>query len=222
MRIKNYAGLLFLILIMTQLQNSTASQHQTTLIDQLKVIEINKPSSKDTLSQVIPTKLNKIDKYKAFKTAFRVVAETLRIKDLPHKKASSELHCLALNIYFESRSESKAGQRAVGHVVMNRLDHAMFPSSVCGVVKQGGEQRLNRCQFSWWCDGLSDQPGNLKAWKNAIHIAHAIYIGKSKDPTDGALWYHADYVSPSWQSALLQGPKIGRHIFYLDSNKLNS
>ena len=35
-----------------------------------------------------------------------------------------------------------------------------------------------------------------------------------QDPTDGALWYHADYVDPYWRTAFDQGPTIGRHIFY--------
>ena len=139
-----------------------------------------------------------------------------------YERPSSELHCLALNIYFEARSESETGQRAVGHVVMNRTAHRMFPGSICEVVRQGGEQRLYRCQFSWWCDGLSDKPGNRKAWETANRIAREIYSGESNDPTGGALWYHANYVSPYWQSAFLQGPIIGRHIFYLDSDKLNS
>ena len=75
----------------------------------------------------------------------------------------NDVHCLALNIYFEARGEPEKGQHAVGHVVMNRVAHSRYPNSVCGVVHQGGEQRLHRCQFSWWCDGQSDKPVNQKA-----------------------------------------------------------
>ncbi len=32
----------------------------------------------------------------------------------------------------------------------------------------------------------------------------------------GALWYHADYVSPYWRRHFAEGPTIGRHIFYSD------
>ncbi|MGH8558320.1 MAG: cell wall hydrolase, partial [Methylococcales bacterium] len=45
-----------------------------------------------------------------------------------------DLDCLALNIYFEARSESTLGRRAVGHVVMNRVNHRDFPHSICEVV----------------------------------------------------------------------------------------
>jgi spore germination cell wall hydrolase CwlJ-like protein len=127
---------------------------------------------------------------------------------------SNELHCLALNIYHEARGESEQGKRAVGHVVMNRVTDRRFPTSVCRVVRQGGERRRNRCQFSWWCDGRSDRPRNRMAWKTSVEIALEIIAGMSSDPTGGALWYHADYVSPYWRKAFKRGPKIGQHIFY--------
>jgi hypothetical protein len=38
-----------------------------------------------------------------------------------------ELECLALTIYFEARGEADEGKLAVGHVVMNRAQHPLFP-----------------------------------------------------------------------------------------------
>lgn len=131
---------------------------------------------------------------------------------------SDEIHCLALNIYFEARSEPELGQIAVGHVVMNRIKDSRFPSTVCDVVQEGAKRR-NRCQFSWMCDGRSDQPRDQTAWKSSRLLAHYVYWGFSQDPTHGALWYHADYVQPIWRKALLRGPEIGRHIFYLNAEK---
>ncbi|MCH8097548.1 MAG: cell wall hydrolase [Proteobacteria bacterium] len=125
-----------------------------------------------------------------------------------------EVKCLALTIYFESRGEPDAGKVAVGHVVMNRVNDPRFPGQVCKVVKQGGEWRRNRCQFSWWCDGRSDKPKDHRAWGLSKELANTIYAGMSEDPTDGALWYHADYVKPYWRNVFARGPKIGRHIFY--------
>jgi spore germination cell wall hydrolase CwlJ-like protein len=34
------------------------------------------------------------------------------------------------------------------------------------------------------------------------------------DPTNGSLFYHADYVSPNWRN-LEKVTKIGAHIFYI-------
>jgi hypothetical protein len=125
-----------------------------------------------------------------------------------------ELRCLALNIYFEARGESDAGRSAVGHVVMNRVSDPRFPTTVCGVIQQGGETVRHRCQFSWWCDGRSDRPLDRRSWAAAETIARNVYWGLSEDPTRGALWYHADYVAPYWSKAFAKGPTIGRHVFY--------
>ncbi|MGH6946648.1 MAG: cell wall hydrolase [Kiloniellales bacterium] len=129
-----------------------------------------------------------------------------------------EIECLALNIYFEARGESKDGRIAVGHVVMNRVADRRFPSSVCEVVQQGGEDALHRCQFSWWCDGRSDRPTDVAAWDASKALARKIYWGLSEDPTGGALWYHADYVKPYWRKVFAQGPTIGHHIFYRETS----
>ena len=125
-----------------------------------------------------------------------------------------EISCLALNIYHEARGEPDAGKFAVSHVVMNRVASARFPDTVCEVIRQGGETVLHRCQFSWWCDGMSDTPNSLADWQLSNEIALNVYWGRSVDETGGALWYHADYVSPYWRTAFETGPKIGRHIFY--------
>ncbi len=127
---------------------------------------------------------------------------------------AGEIECLALNIYFEARGEPETGQLAVGHVVMNRVSSKRFPSTVCDVIQQGGALRRDRCQFSWWCDGRSDTPRNKRLWEKSAELALKIYWGRSADPTEGALWYHADYVTPYWRTEFERGPKIGRHIFY--------
>lgn len=142
----------------------------------------------------------------------KVAREPLTKRDT---QVENEVRCLALNIYFEARSEPEQGQRAVGHVVMNRVANQHYPNTVCKVVRQGGEEQLNRCQFSWWCDGRSDKPSNQKVWRNSLRLANAIYLGHSKDPTAGALWYHAVYVSPYWSDTLVLVRKIGQHLFYL-------
>lgn len=124
------------------------------------------------------------------------------------------LECLALNIYWEARSEPLEGQVAVAAVTLNRVNEARFPDTVCAVVKQGGNKRLNRCQFSWWCDGKSDKPTEAAAWQTSKALARRVLFGELADPTGSALWYHANYVSPSWTSRKVQTAWIGRQIFY--------
>ena len=146
-----------------------------------------------------------------------VESASSRTKEAVNGQFEKEVYCLALNIYFEARSEPEMGQRAVGHVVMNRVAHSGYPSSVCEVVQQGGEQQLHRCQFSWWCDGRSDKPENKKVWARSLRLARMIYLGILEDTTEGALWYHATYVTPYWSKILLRGERIGQHIFYLEN-----
>ncbi len=130
------------------------------------------------------------------------------------KDVGEELNCLALNIYWEARSEPTLGRFAVAAVTLNRVGHKGFPDTICGVVHQGRERGLHRCQFSWVCDGKSKIPGNQKAWLEAEHIAYTMLYLDLPDPTDGALWYHADYVSPGWAKAMARVTQIGRHIYY--------
>ena len=141
--------------------------------------------------------------------------------DLKQYRAD-EIECLALNIYFEARGEVDSGKHAVAHVVMNRVADPGFPATVCSVIRQGKETVLNACQFSWWCDGRSDIPRNRRAWTESVEIAEYVYEARAADGsgateddmTGGALWYHADHVSPTWSLTFALGPKIGNHIFY--------
>ncbi|MBM3486447.1 MAG: hypothetical protein FJX67_07405 [Alphaproteobacteria bacterium] len=88
-----------------------------------------------------------------------------------------EIRCLALNVYFESRSEPDVGKLAVAHVVMNLVADRRFAGSVCGVIRQGGDKVRHKCQFSWWCDGQTDRPLEARAWERSRAIARAVYLG---------------------------------------------
>ena len=89
----------------------------------------------------------------------------------PHRSLDDAGRCLALALYWEAKTEGPEGMRAVASVVLNRVAHPEFPDTVCAVVTQGGEQPP--CQFSWWCDGRSDQPTDARAWRLARQIAQA-------------------------------------------------
>ncbi len=127
---------------------------------------------------------------------------------------AEELRCLALNIYFEARSEQRIGQIAVAMVTLNRTTHRKFPDTICGVVRQGGDRRRNGCQFSWYCDGKRDEPTNQKAWRRSQELARRVVFSQVDDPTGGALWYHADYVKPRWTQRMRRTVRIGRHYYY--------
>ena len=133
--------------------------------------------------------------------------------------------CLTENIYFEARGQGQAGWLAVAQVTQNRVDDRRFPNTVCEVVKQGltyasGQPIRNKCQFSWYCDGKSDNPKNIKVYNSIYELVNYIYDIQDKpdhellDITDGATHYHADYVRPSWAKTKTKTIEIEDHIFY--------
>lgn len=115
--------------------------------------------------------------------------------------------CLAMNIYHESRSEVVEGQIAVAHVTVNRVGHNNWPDTICGVVYQNK-------QFSWTHTIKDHTPYEKKAWDQALVIARDVIIGNTVDPTNGATFYHANYVNPSWAKQMKVSKVIGVHIFY--------
>lgn len=139
-------------------------------------------------------------------------------------------HCLQQNIYFEARNQTVAGQVAVAWVTLNRVVSPDFPDTVCDVVKQGrrdanGNMLRNQCQFSWYCDGLSDRiPNNVvsqRAWEDAQLVANVVLLDWAYgriSPVDVATYYHADYVNPYWANHFVQVAVIDDHIFYVDES----
>lgn len=135
--------------------------------------------------------------------------------------SKDELVCLALNDYWEARSETLAGRIAVAHVVMNRAMDRRFPANLCDVVKQNFYVGTpHKCQFSWFCDERADIPAEADAWRLSLKIAVAMLQKDSSipDPTGGALWYHADSVRPVWSNDYETTTIIGAHVFYRDNN----
>lgn len=120
-----------------------------------------------------------------------------------------EQDCLASAVYFEARGESLKGQLAVADVVLNRVRSARYPDSVCGVVEQPW-------QFSF-VNATGRIPAadrSSAAWRNAVAIARIAEAGTARAVDSDVLWYHADYVSPSWGRRLARQDRIGLHIFY--------
>jgi Cell Wall Hydrolase len=129
---------------------------------------------------------------------------------LTHSRAQE---CLAQAVWYEAASESEAGQRAVAQVVLNRVAHPSWPSSVCGVVYQGSA-RSTGCQFTFTCDGsLARRPSGL-SWARAQRIAADALAGSVYAPVGLATHYHTLWVNPYWAGTLDHIGTIGAHRFY--------
>lgn len=122
------------------------------------------------------------------------------------------LLCLTQAVYYEAGFEPVEGRRAVAQVVLNRVRHAAFPNSVCGVVYQKSDQGV--CQFTFVCDGSLESSPSAGAWREAEDVARAALRGAVEPSVGEATHYHADYVSPAWAPLLQKVAVIGQHIFY--------
>ena len=141
---------------------------------------------------------------------------------------ADEVNCLALNIYHEARNQPFNGKLAVGYVTLNRVKSKNFPNTVCEVVKQGQISKWwkeqygkevplkNKCHFSWWCDGKSDEPTEKEVWELTKALAFQMYYEQffTFDLTGGSTHYHADYVNPYWAKKKERVIQIKNHIFY--------
>ena len=152
--------------------------------------------------------------------------------------SQEDLECMATNIYHESKNQSKLGMIAVARVVINRVRDRRYPDSVCDVITEGpvteswktrqdpnlsDDERIyyprrDSCQFSWYCDGKSDDIISKKnniAWRIAQDVAiEVLAFDKYNGIVEGATHYHADYVDPAWNKTITLVTKVDDHIFY--------
>ena len=135
------------------------------------------------------------------------------------KLADSERLCLAQAIYHEARGETEAGQMAVANVIINRAFSKKYPSTICGVVFQNADRGRYKCQFTFACDGRSDEGTERKAWARSIKLAETAFSefqqGERPDVIPGnALYYHTTAVAPKWSHTFRRVAAIGSHVFY--------
>lgn len=141
------------------------------------------------------------------------VIDLANVDRISRGAGGAEWRCLAEAIYFEARGETLAGQFAVAEVILNRVDSARYPSTICGVVKQGAD-RPTGCQFSFQCDGKPESIANRRAFAKAGKIAHLMLEGRPRTLTDNATHFHTTAVRPKWAKKLVRVRQIGDHIFY--------
>ena len=169
------------------------------------------------------------------------LAANMKQPNMPYKAyynnltadTKTEIECLAENIYFEAGYEPQEGKIAVAFVTLNRVKSEYFPKTICDVVKQKtrvesiGDKSVV-CQFSWYCEerpkaisqGKVLTNSNNSLYNDIRNLAIYVYANNEmiKDPTHGALFYHADYVKPGWKN-MERTAVIGRHIFYNKKGK---
>lgn len=133
----------------------------------------------------------------------------------------SSVHLLAATAWAEARGEGEEGMRAVAHVIVNRVTAQRFGYNLSDVI-------LHPKQFSAWNVGDPNRPlaldperyakagSNRETWIEAQTVAREVLEGRSIDPTQGALFYHARNVKPYWADEGVGRRIIGNHVFYAD------
>ena len=115
-----------------------------------------------------------------------------------------EITCLAKNMYFEARNEGTAGVLGVTNVVLNRVKSELYPNTICGVIedakisqwwlKEKGLKKpiKHKCQFSWYCDGKSDEIKDHYTHNQLYVLAEDLVSTNFKTLLDICLLYTSD------------------------------
>ena len=114
---------------------------------------------------------------------------------------NNDVALLARLISAEARGEPYSGQVAVGAVVLNRVEHPSFPSTISGVIYQNNA-------FSCLYDGQFDQPVADSAYKAARDAINGW------DPSGGAIYYfNPSTATNKWIWSRPHIVTIGKHRF---------
>jgi spore germination cell wall hydrolase CwlJ-like protein len=132
-----------------------------------------------------------------------------------HQATLDEYRCMYAVILHEAEGESIKGKQAVADVIINRLRHKNYPDSICKVVTQDK-------QFSYIHRTLRKAPNrlyNASTAKVNSEVATVAYNALNKvlngsKTSINALYYHANYVRPSWASKKKLVAVVGKHRFY--------
>jgi spore germination cell wall hydrolase CwlJ-like protein len=166
------------------------------------------------LRDIAPTEASRINASIPFSAEANPRASSTVFRAASPGDQFRSLQCLAEAIYYEARSESEEGQRAVAQVVLNRVRHPAWPGTVCGVVYQGPLRAGGGCQFTFTCDGsLLRMPYGVD-WDRARRLAAEALAGYVFAPVGLATNYHTHQVLPDWAFRLPKSTVIGNHIFY--------
>lgn len=119
------------------------------------------------------------------------------------KYTQTDLDCLYKAVYNETGGNESQGASMVVATILNRKHSPLFPKNVCAVVYQ-------KAQFT---NVTKVNPKKITPkTKDVVHKAVDMYEKGLLNTS--VLFFHADYVRPSWSYKKKRVTKIGNHIFY--------
>lgn len=191
-------GLLMAVCV-GQSQAADATPTPEAVVSKAQVLE-EKAADKDGATPVVP------------KSEIITKSEAQAVDPEGAASVDDAIVCLSRTIYWEAKGGTDADMAAVANVVLNRLGHEGYPDTICGVVKQGSEKKA--CQFSWWCDGRSDQVKEDDRYAASKEIARKALNQQLTDSTKGAMYFHDRNVKPAWASEYIKTAETGKFLFY--------
>lgn len=115
--------------------------------------------------------------------------------------SATDKDCLVRAMYFEANRSSDDGLRAVGNVVMNRVESGRFADSICGVV---GQPR----QFA---SGVLTRKMSERDLPRVERVAQTLIDGERLPKLDRAMYFHVAtrrYSYPNMKYVLVAGGNI--------------
>jgi spore germination cell wall hydrolase CwlJ-like protein len=157
------------------------------------------------------------DQYKEYRQLqeFEEVRKDL-IRQEQEAVKDQERKCLVNALYYEARSEGKAGINAVASVIENRKNHKDYPEGYCAIIQQ-------RRQFSYT---LLHKP-DVQALEWRLKASDKVAYGYVSDVADSMLegrfeptlpsnviYYATSRISNAWIKTKKIYATIGNHRFY--------
>jgi len=199
MRLISLSICLIVTVFSGSLPAADATPQPEAVVSKAQVLE-EKAAEKDGPAPAVP------------KTEIITKSEAQAVDPAGAQPVDDALVCLSRTIYWEAKGGTDADMEGVADVVLNRLGHEGYPDTICAVVKQGSEKKA--CQFSWWCDGRSDQVKEDDRYAASKEIARKALNQQLTDRTKGAMYFHDRNVKPAWASEYLKTGETEKFLFY--------
>lgn len=152
-----------------------------------------------------------VDRVEADRRAKFVEQQVQERERIARAYSTKQIKCLAMNAYYEARSDHRRSMIAVTQVVMNRAN--ILNTDPCDVVY---ERNRRGCQFSWTCNPQRAKHWEDESYRRALNVAYDVYNGKVSDIVAGATHYHTTAIRPFWSRSnkFIKVDKIGSHVYY--------
>lgn len=164
-----------------------------------------------TLLITLSLPVERLEQRSGVEVSYPIGEGTIEPVELPVKDVDEEeLHCMALAVFKEGRSEPIATQIAIAQTILNRVHHKSFPNTVCKVVKQ---KLKGNCMFSWWCYKDREQVNDIKSYNKAHKIAYKALLGEYKHKSTSHYFKLCSHKHKFFDKLEFRG-KIGATCFY--------